>query len=194
MDIHRDPQTGVCKGYAFIQYSDPEKGKQAVRGMNNLEVTRGQRISVQIITMTQKGEVTAGGEFIHSVEKKDNLMKNLKESFGGTTGPSYSNLMRPPISTVTTPYLIITSMFKMQGTTPLYFDNLKKNIQEACDEFGVVERIFIEKNDQGNIWIKYSDTESAKKSQAALNGKPFDGKKIFMYFVTENTYQTRVGI
>ena len=162
--------------------------------MNNLEVTRGQRISVQIITMTQKGEVTAGGEFIHSVEKKDNLMKNLKESFGGTTGPSYSNLMRPPISTVTTPYLIITSMFKMQGTTPMYFDNLKKNIQEACDEFGVVERIFIEKNDQGNIWIKYSDTESAKKAQAALNGKPFDGKKIFMYFVTENTYQTRVGI
>ena len=121
-------------------------------------------------------------------------MKNLKESFGGTTGPSYSNLMRPPISTVTTPYLIITCLFKMQGTTPMYFDNLKKNIQEACDEFGVVERIFIEKNDQGNIWIKYSDTESAKKAQGALNGKLFEGKKLFMYFVTENTYQTRVGI
>ena len=112
----------------------------------------------------------------------------------GVGGPSYSNLRRPPISTVTTPYLIITSMFKMQGTTPGYFEDLKKSIQKACDEHGTVERIFVEKNDQGNIWIKYSDTESAKKAQEALNGRVFDGKKLFMYFVTENTYQTRVGI
>ena len=61
VDIHRDPQTGVCKGYAFIQYSDPEKGKQAVKAMHNLTVTNGQKISVQIINMAQKGEITAGG-------------------------------------------------------------------------------------------------------------------------------------
>ena len=48
-------------------------------------------------------------------------MKNLAGSMGGASGPSYSNLMRPPISTVTTPYLIITSMFKMQGTNPAFF-------------------------------------------------------------------------
>lgn len=57
-----------------------------------------------------------------------------------------------------------------------------------------MERIFIEKNNQGNIWIKYSDTESAKKCQDNLNGKFFDNHKIFCYFVTENTYQNRVGI
>ena len=93
----------------------------AVKQMNGLTVTNGQKISVQIINMAQKGEVTAGGDFIHSTEKKDNLMKNLAGSMGGASGPSYSNLMRPPISTVTTPYLIITSMFKMQGTNPPFF-------------------------------------------------------------------------
>jgi len=162
VDIHRDPQTGVCKGYAFIQYSDPEKGKAAVKAMHNLVVTNNQRIQVQIVNLSQKGEITSGGEYLHSAEKKEGLMKNLA---GGVGGPSYSNLRRPPISTVTTPYLIITSMFKMQGTTPGYFEDLKKSIQKACDEYGTVERIFVEKNDQGNIWIKYSDTESAKKAQ-----------------------------
>ena len=50
------------------------------------------------------------------------------------------------------------------------------------------------KNNQGNIWIKYSDSMSAVKAQDNLNGKYFDNVKIFCYFVTEKTYQDRVGI
>ena len=61
----------------------------------------------------------------------------------GTTGPSYSNLQRPPISTVTTPYLIMTNMFKMENTSPIFFDDLKKEVQKQVEEYGVVERIFI---------------------------------------------------
>lgn len=70
---------------------------------------------------------------------------------------------------------------------------MRKQIQARAEEFGTVERIFIEKNNQGNIWIKFSDTASAVKCQDNLNNKFFDNKKIFMYFVTETTYQTRVG-
>lgn len=70
---------------------------------------------------------------------------------------------------------------------------MRKQIQARAEEFGTVERIFIEKNNQGNIWIKFADTASAVKCQDNLNNKFFDNKKIFMYFVTENTYQTRVG-
>jgi RNA-binding protein 39 len=36
VDIHRDPQTGKCKGFAFIQYVNPEKAKVAVKQMNGL--------------------------------------------------------------------------------------------------------------------------------------------------------------
>ena len=82
----------------------------------------------------------------------------------------------------------------MEGTTPAYFDQLKRDIQKQAEEYGVVERVFVEKNNQGNIWIKYSNTAEAVKAQAGMNGKFFDNKKIFMYFVTETTYQIRVGI
>ena len=54
MDIHRDPQTGMCKGFAFIQYQDPEKARLAVKEMNGLEI-RNQKITVQIINVMSKG-------------------------------------------------------------------------------------------------------------------------------------------
>ena len=38
VDIHRDPQTGKSKGYAFIQYVDIERARQAVKDMNGLEI------------------------------------------------------------------------------------------------------------------------------------------------------------
>jgi hypothetical protein len=44
------------------------------------------------------------------------LMSNLARD-----APSHSNLQRPPISTVSTPYIIMTGMFKMEGTTPIFF-------------------------------------------------------------------------
>jgi hypothetical protein len=168
---------------------DTEKAKMAVKDMNGLTVGS-QKIGVQLMTVQQRGEISAGEDYLYSKGSKD----ALRQTLAGSTGPSYSNLQRPPISTVTTPYLIMTNMFKMEGTTPAFFEDMKREVQKQTEEYGVVERIFIEKNNQGNIWIKYSDTASALKAQESLNGKFFDGHKIFIYFVTENTYQTRVGI
>ncbi|MCB0369273.1 MAG: hypothetical protein KDD45_07400 [Bdellovibrionales bacterium] len=158
VDIHRDPQTGICKGYAFIQFVDPEEGKKAVSALNGFKITGNQKIGVHLHTVKEKGEITASDELIHSAGNKTYLMQKL-------SGPSYSNLMRPPIATITTPYLIVTGLFKMEGTTPVYFEQLKKEMQKLTEEFGVVERIFIEKNNQGNVWVKYSDTASAVKAQ-----------------------------
>jgi RNA-binding protein 39 len=31
IDIHRDPETGKCKGFAYIQYSNIEDAKRAVK-------------------------------------------------------------------------------------------------------------------------------------------------------------------
>jgi RNA-binding protein 39 len=109
VDIHRDPQTGRCKGFAFIQYANTECAKAAVKDMHNL-VIRKQKISVQTVNVAQRGEVSASDEFIYSAGTKANLMNKLNN---GMSGPSHSNLQRPPISTVTTPYLIMTNMFKM---------------------------------------------------------------------------------
>lgn len=109
MDIHRDPQTGICKGFAYIQYVDPEKAKLAVKKMHGIEMGN-QKLVVNLINVQQRGDITASDEFIYNTGNRMRLMNQLS---GATTGPSFSNLMRPSISTVNTPYLIMTSMFKM---------------------------------------------------------------------------------
>lgn len=77
--------------------------------MNGLTVTGNQKIGVQLKIVSQKGEAIGGGEDLVHAGSKTYVMNTL----AGSTGPSYSNLHRPPISTVTTPYLIMTNMFKM---------------------------------------------------------------------------------
>ena len=99
--------TGKCKGFAFIQYSSTNDAKTAVREMNNLPIG-GQKITVQTVSTVHKGDVTAGDDYLYSQGSKNALVTKLSRD-----APSHSNLMRPPISTMSTPYLLLTNLFKM---------------------------------------------------------------------------------
>jgi hypothetical protein len=86
----------------------------------------------------QKKDVSKGDDYLHNQGSKQALMKNLARD-----APTYSNLQRPPMSTVPYTYIVMTNMFKMDGTTPAFFENLKKDITEKCAEYGIIEKIFI---------------------------------------------------
>lgn len=73
-----------------------------------MEVIKGHKISVSTVSHIQKGDVSTGDDYLHSHGSKMALMNNLARD-----APSYSNLQRPPISTVPFPYIIMTNMFKM---------------------------------------------------------------------------------
>lgn len=83
-------------------------------------------------------------------------------------------------------------MFTMQGKIPGFFEGLKKEFLEKCSSYGPVEHIFVERNDQGNVWVKFADVESARKAIEGLEKIFFDGKRVKCYSVTENTYNSRV--
>jgi hypothetical protein len=34
-----------------------------------------------------------------------------------------------------------------------------------CSKYGLVDKIFVEKNNQGNVWVKFNDTSSSIKAQ-----------------------------
>lgn len=108
VDIHRDPETGMCKGFAFIQYSNIEDAKKAVKQMDGMQIIKGHKISVSTVSHIQKGDVSKGDDYLHSHGSKIALMNNLARD-----APSYANLQRPPISTVAYTYIIMTNMFQM---------------------------------------------------------------------------------
>lgn len=94
--------------------------------MNNLSIG-GQRITVQTVSTVQKVNSTPGDEYLHSAGNKQALMNKLSRE-----APSHSNLMRPPISTMCTPYLLLTNLFKMEGKIPKFFEDLKKEVTTQC--------------------------------------------------------------
>lgn len=100
--------------------------------MNNLSIG-GQTITVQTVSTAQKSNVTAGDDYLYSSGNKAALMNKLSRD-----APSHSNLMRPPISAMSTPYIVLSNLFKMEGTTPKYFEDLKKQVQAQCSNFGIV--------------------------------------------------------
>ena len=89
--------------------------------------------------------------------------------------------------------LVIYDIFNMQGKTPAFFDGLKKEFHEKCSSYGSVENIFVEKSDQGNIWVKFDNADSVRKAKEGLEKIFFDGNRVKCYSVTETTYKSRVG-
>ena len=96
--------------------------------MNNLKIGD-QRITVQTVNTAQKNNLTAGDDYLYNSGNKTALMNKLSRD-----APSHSNLMRPPISTMSTPYLVLSNMFKMEGSDPKYFEDLKKSTCLFCEE------------------------------------------------------------
>lgn len=84
--------------------------------MNGIEVYKGHNISVSTVSVLQKGDASTGDDYVRSQGSKFALMNSLARD-----APSSSNLQRPKISTVATQYLIMISMFKMEGTSPAFF-------------------------------------------------------------------------
>lgn len=105
--------------------------------MNDIEIGS-QKIAVQTVSTVQKGNVSGGDDFLHSAGSKAALVNKLSRD-----APTHSNLMRPPISTMCTPYLLLTNLFKMEGTTPKFFEDLKKEVMTQCSSFGIVEKCFV---------------------------------------------------
>jgi hypothetical protein len=73
--------------------------------------------------------VSSNDEFLYSHGNKAALMNNLNSR----NAPSHSNISRPPLSSTTTPYLVMANMFVMEGTSPEFFEDLKKEVQRQAE-------------------------------------------------------------
>jgi len=58
-----------------------------------------------------------------------------------------------------TQYLLATNMFDPKEVDlqqdPSYFMDIKDQVEEACQTWGQIERIYVEQNSHGNVWIKF---------------------------------------
>lgn len=77
---------------------------------------------------------------------------------------------------------------------PSFFMDIKDQVASVCGQFGRVDRIYVEQNSDGFVWVQYKndDIKSAAKTQEALDNQLFDGNPIRVSFITQADFNAKV--
>ncbi|KAI6031856.1 hypothetical protein BKA83DRAFT_4206472 [Pisolithus microcarpus] len=160
VDLHRDPMTGRSKGYAFIQYKRGEDAKMALEQMEGFELA-GRTLRVN--TVHEKGSVRytqqdsldeAGGGNLNAASRQA-LMQKLARI---EPTPKLPTVNKPSIpSTMQSRSVLMKNMFNPEEESERDWDKeLAEDVKGECEEkYGKVEIIKIEKDSQGEIYVKF---------------------------------------
>jgi len=56
-------------------------------------------------------------------------------------------------------------------TDPEYYNDVRRDVLDECNSLGKVDKIFVDSNSLGNVWIKFADNniQSAKMAEAKFH-------------------------
>ncbi|KAA1471528.1 splicing factor, CC1-like protein [Dentipellis sp. KUC8613] len=194
VDLHRDPMTGRSKGYAFVQYKRPEDARMALEQMEGFELA-GRTLRVN--TVHEKGSMKytpqdsldeAGGGNLNAASRQALMQKLARIEPTSKAEP----IMRPNIpQSMESRSVLLTNMFDPEEETERDWDkDLADDVKSECQgKFGPVERIKVEKESQGEIYVKFDTVETARKAVQGLHGRWFGGKQVSATFISDAIMQ-----
>ncbi|KAM5536237.1 hypothetical protein V8D89_010136 [Ganoderma adspersum] len=195
VDLHRDPMTGRSKGYAFVQYKRAEDAKMALEQMEGFELA-GRTLRVN--TVHEKGSARytqqdsldeAGGGNLNAASRQA-LMQKLAR-----IDPAPSKMepvARPNIpQTMQSKSVLMKNMFNPEEETERDWDkDLAEDVKGECEtKYGRVLAIKVEKESQGEIYVKFETVDAAKEAIEGLNGRWFGGRQITAAFISDAIMQ-----
>jgi hypothetical protein len=67
-------------------------------------------------------------------------------------------------------------------------------VTDVCGEFGKVEKVWVEQNSPGNVWVKFHKDHlgGSVKALQTLHNRFFDSRLITASFVPENVFSSKV--
>lgn len=72
---------------------------------------------------------------------------------------------------------------------PSFFIDIKDQVIQAGNSFGPVDKVYIEQDSDGNVWVKFKasmdDLKAPVAFQEAMNKQYFDSRLIQVTFVPE---------
>jgi RNA-binding protein 39 len=190
VDLHRDPMTGRSKGYAFVQYKRSDDAKMALEQMEGFELA-GRTLRVN--TVHEKGTVKytqqdsledSGGGNLNAASRQA-LMQKLARI---EPTPKPLPITKPNIpQAMQSRSVLLKNMFNPEEETERDWDkDLADDVKGECeDKYGKVDAIMVEKDSQGEIYLKFNAIDSAKKAIQGLNGRWFGGRQVSAAFISD---------
>ncbi|KAH9065714.1 hypothetical protein EDB87DRAFT_1672381 [Lactarius vividus] len=193
VDLHKDPVTGRSKGYAFVQYKRSEDARMALEQMDGFELA-GRTLRVN--TVHEKGTTKytsqdsldeAGGGNLNAASRQALMQKLARIEPTSKLEP----VSRPNIQAMESRCVLLKNMFTPEEETDADWDKeLADDVKGECEgKYGSVERIKVEKESQGEIYVKFSDVDAARKAVQGLNGRWFGGRQVSAAFISDAIMQ-----
>ena len=187
--------------------------------MSGFELMPGHKLKVNILTDGPRqegnreedlGEDTTN-TYIHSASDRTALMQKLSRNkdsmLPGAPNPSAMNGGTDPNANLgfstqagnkQTNCVLLQGMFDATQVDlrkePAFFMDVKDQVASVCADFGKVERIYVEQNSDGHVWVQFrqEDINGAIRTQETLDNQLFDGNPIRVLFVSEADFTAKV--
>ncbi|KAJ1614316.1 splicing factor [Cryptosporidium canis] len=65
---------------------------------------------------------------------------------------------------------------------------IREDAEEECKKHGTLLECFLDKEKNGNVWVRYSTPEEASKARTIFNGRFFGGRKLTVSFVRDEDF------
>jgi len=209
-----DPDTGRSKGYGFVQFKKPDEAKRAVKHINGLEMA-GRQIRVALVNEGNKIDTqnmmngTYTGPAPPTLARIDDdddrglslnshsraiLMQRLQRN--SNHRPAEEDLPAPTTSkepaVVPSTCLVLKNMFDpATETEPNWDHEIRDDVREECSKFGTIVHIYVYKESQGYVYMKFGTIPGAQNAYNSLNGRWFAGRIIDAEFIPEPNYIQR---
>ncbi|KAG6470414.1 hypothetical protein ZIOFF_071484 [Zingiber officinale] len=93
--------------------------------------------------------------------------------------PSMISVQQIPATVETSECLLLTNMFDPSTETEPDFElDIKEDVQEECSKYGRVKHIFVDKNSNGHVYLRFESVTAASICQRAMQGRWFAGRSV----------------
>ena len=111
---------------------------------------------------------------VAAAEAAAELQRRAAEAQQGVLGPA---------SPIPTECVLLKNMFRAEEETEdEWWLDIAEDVREECAQFGEVTHVFVDRESEGFVYLKFADVAGASKAKDALHGRWFAGRTVAAEF------------
>uniref|UniRef100_A0A5S6QKX0 Splicing factor U2AF subunit n=1 Tax=Trichuris muris TaxID=70415 RepID=A0A5S6QKX0_TRIMR len=177
-NLVKETGTGVSKGYAFAEYSDPSVTEQAIVGLNGMQLGD-KKLVVQLA----------------SVGAKNNLFSATAPVAIQVPGVNVLNAAPSPATEV---LCLMNMVVPEELNNNEEYEDILEDIRGECCKYGEVKSLEIPRPIEGldvpgvgKVFIEFGTVQECQRAQQALTGRKFANRVVVTSYYDPDMYHRR---